>query len=92
MLVEFKKDNNKIIKTYTLSDKEVSILQSIKQNNRIDFREQKFNVQNPYDETGTFLLNECWDLINQGFIEEDKDWHYSYILTPLGQYMMNESS
>lgn len=91
MEVTFEKDHLSVSKRYFPSLKEIEIMKFIFKNERIDFRARKYGEENPKDETGTFLYNECEDLIGQEFIEEDSVWWNSYIFTDLGKYYIEDN-
>lgn len=88
MEVTFEKDTHSVTKKYELTNKEVEIMKFISKHERIDFRELKYGEQNPKDETGTFFVEDCRDLMGQGFIEEDDNWWNSYVFTGLGKYFV----
>lgn len=91
MKVTFEKEKNAITKRYELSDTEIKIMKFIFKHNRIDFRERKYGVENPKDESGTFFYDEIADLSGQGFIEEEDNWWNSYVFTSLGQYFVQDN-
>lgn len=73
MIVNTKIESNKAIVTYEFSEDDLKVLTHLKQHGYMEFRnnESSMIVDNLYD---------------NGFVEMDDDaWHYTVVLTTLGE-------
>jgi hypothetical protein len=78
-----------VIVEYKLTEKEMRILQYVKENGRICFR-NSFRFEDKPDDSGQFKKDDCNDLLDNVFLEYDDDaWHTEYKLTVLAKKVLN---
>lgn len=73
------------------TEKEQAILKFIVKYGRVDFKNLKYGEENPKDESDTFYFKECEDLLSVGFIMEDINQHYSFILSNTGTFFVKDN-
>ncbi|MGF7535044.1 hypothetical protein AAGG74_15345 [Bacillus mexicanus] len=75
-----------------LNDLEFKILCFAKENQLIQFGNYPYNTGDlVLDDSGQFTIDDCKELLEQGFlIEREDDWmRYGYFLGDLGEYLMD---
>ena len=88
MIKKYEYDMGCLIEKFIPVPMEYKILEFIFKQKEIDFTKLKYGEENPKDQTDKFEFNALIDLISFQFVEEDKQKHYSFILTEKGNFMV----
>lgn len=82
-------NGNKITVTYELTDKELEILNYVKDTGYIEFRVDYTNSDR-LDYSGIYFESECSELINHEFLIMNTDaWHMEYNLSDLANKILS---
>lgn len=87
MVIKSVLSGNTIIINYQLSEKELSVLNFIKETGKIEFP-RIFEEKNKIDRTKQFYENDCQNLIKNGFLIKKHVYELTYVLSDLTKEML----